>query len=436
MDATVQIMGANTIAMSRVRGGTGLLFLASAFPKAGVEVSGIPVPLMMIPLVIGLLLLSTPQQAPWSIDVALLLLLVLSCIVATRVAFASSGLKEPIALLGWLMLPLAIVAITVVRRVDGRRVVTALLGGVRLAVAFGYLQLFFGVKQVAVPGITQTVGTDLDDKYLWIFVDGEVAFWKIPSTYQNGNNFGVVVAVCFAIALSHRKLYRSERFQLLDLTLFASAILLAGSRSVLLAWASAVAVLFVTPGILDRMTRIRLLVVLATAAVATVAFQPGLLDRFSFSSITDATGAGRTAAWGDLFSEMRLSEWVFGSVRWGGATDLSAVRDGVTEGWGGIVQQVGFVGLVLVLIVWLRYVWPVRAGLAVIAPLAVSMVLDSAYLAYPTLFLPAAFIAGLRLFDNSDGPLPALGSHGWVRYYPPRTSPRPFQIKRWRKAPD
>ncbi len=58
--------------------------------------------------------------------------------------------------------------------------------------------------------------------------------------------------------------------------------------------------------------------VMAVVSVITVAFQPGLLDRFSLSSITDTTGAGRTAAWGDLFGDLSVFEWIFGSVQWGG----------------------------------------------------------------------------------------------------------------------
>lgn len=396
-------MSTDDFGTGRVRFGMALLFVASAFPKAGFPVAGIPLPLMLIPLLGGLVVLSRPKLDDWSIDLALVGLALWTCVVAVRVAVATGVLKESVALLGWSLLPLSVMAVTIVREIDGQRAVGALLGGVRLAVAFGYAQLLFGVKEVAIPGLTQAVGTNLDDKYLRVFDDGEVTFWKIPATYQNGNTFGVVAAVCFAIALSHRKLYRAQRWQLLDLALFGSAVLLAASRTVVLGWGLAIVLLLVTPGVLDRVTRLRLIGVLTAAAIVTVVLQPGLLDRLSFSSITDASGAGRTAAWRNMVSDLGASDWLFGSVSWGGSTALSSVRAGVTEGWGGVVQQVGLIGIVLLAAVWLKYVWPVRAGVAVITPLAVSVVLDSAYLVYPTLFLPAAFVAALRVVDRPLG---------------------------------
>jgi hypothetical protein len=418
---------ATQVRMTRVRVGFVLLAAATAIPKAGFDVAGIPIPFMFVALFGGLFLLSETRQPPWLIDPFVLLLTAWGTLVAARITMSSSSLSEPVAVLGWLLLPLALVFLSSLRRVDGRRAMVAMFVGVRIAIAYGFVQLAFGVKEVAVPGITLAIGENLDDKPLKIFLD-DFTFWKIPTTYQNGNNFGVIAACCFAIALSHPKLYRSARWQLLDLCLFLSAILLAGSRTVFIGWAISTVVIFAMRSVVDRPTTVKIVIGTVAAAVVTLALQPGLLRRFSPSSLTERSGAGRTKGWSRLVDDHSILDWIIGSTGWARSNDDTAL--GLTEGWGGISQQVGIIGLVLLVVVWVRYVRPVRAGFAIVIPVAVSAVVDSAYLVFPTLFIPAAFVAALTTFDhsaNTGDPRLDIDHGWWIRWKSPTSldpSPR------------
>jgi hypothetical protein len=386
----------------RVQIGVLLLVACAAVPKAGFLLGSIPLPIMYVALAGGLILLSRSRPNPLRVDPALIGLTIWSVVVAARLVFTAATLSEPVALMGWLLLPLTIVAISAARAMHGSVVVKSILLGVRLAAIYGFWQLTFGLEAVAVPGVTQAWGSDFADKHLGIYVDGVVTFTKIPSTYQNGNNFGVIAAMCFLIALTHPRLYRSQGWVIADLCLFSSAVLLSGSRSVLFGWIIGTVACLLYRDIVSRAQAVRIGAIVVVAVMVTLFLQPGLLDRFSLESLTDTSGSGRTEAWWDAIGAMRVGELAIGSTDWAGVDD--SLRGGLVEGWAGATQQIGALGVFLLVVVWLRFVRPVRAGVALAIPLGVSAVLDSAYLAFPTLFLPAALIAGLIAVDAPQTP--------------------------------
>jgi hypothetical protein len=402
----------------KLRVGALLLFLAAAFPKAGFSFRDIPMPVMFITLFGGLLLVSARRQRPISIDVALVALFVWAVFIALRVTITSTSLRETVALMGWLVLPLTIIALSSARTLNGRVTVSALLAGVRFAALYGIAQLIFGFKRVEVHGLTQAWGSDFDDNYLEIFEGSSVAFWKIPATYHNGNIFGVVAACAFAIALTHPKLYRSPRWAILDIALFSSAILLSGSRTVFIGWVVSIFFCLMYREVANRAQTPKLLAIVIAAGLVTLAVQPGLITRFAPSSLTDPTGAGRTQFWFDVIGDFNVLDWIIGSTAWLGPSpfdsDSDALRGGLAEGWVGVTQQIGLIGFALLVIVWIRFVRPVNAGYAIAIPIAISLVLDSAYLSFPTLFLPAALLAGLVAFDNPDGEPEPDTTHWWT----------------------
>lgn len=412
------MVAANVEWTTKLRIGAFLLFLAAAFPKAGFSFNGIPIPVMFIALFGGLLFVSIRRRAPISIDVALLALFAWGGFIALRVTITSTTLRETVALMGWLVLPLTIIALSSVLALNGCVAVTALLAGVRFAALYGIAQLIFGFDAVEIHGLTQAWGSDFKDNFLQIF-QGDSTFWKIPSTYQNGNNFGVIAACAFAVALTHPKLYKSQRWVLLDLALFSSAILLSGSRTVFIGWVVSVFFCMIYRGFTNKIHTVRLLAIVLVAGLVTLAVQPGLISRFAPSSLTDPAGAGRTKVWFDVIGDFNVFDWIIGSTGWLGpsasATDSDALRGGLAEGWVGVTQQIGLIGFALLVIVWIRFVRPVKAGYAIAIPVAISLVLDSSYLVFPTLFLPAALLAGLVAFDDPEGEPQPDSSHWWTR---------------------
>lgn len=168
------------------------------------------------------------------------------------------------------------------------------------------------------------------------------------------------------------------------------ASLLSGSRTVVLG----IFVGFVLLVLKSRVTGRTVKVVAIPALVLLVVLQvaPSFSQRYSFSASTDIT-AGRAQQWSALLKTTSPTELLLGSTEWTeGAANLA-------EGMFGILQQVGLVGAGLVIgLVWAATAQPhARRWRLLLIPLAVSVLIDSAYYAFPTMFLPFA-----RMFAPPD----------------------------------
>ena len=360
--------------------------LSTAIPKAGYVVSGFPVPVMMPVLLVAALLLR------WRADPAprhgtRLAVVALAWLAYRLISLRLDGgsLGDAMALAGWYGLPIVLLLIGPplgsLRGRDGagwrRRLETGLL----LACGFSLVQQVFGLEQTVIPGVTRAVGTDYSAKPL-LFPGGT----KIPSTYQNGNVLGVITGFFFLVAAERVLGGRGRPRDGLVMAATAVATVLSGSRTVIIGLAIGLAVLVFRSG-LNRRT-IAVFVLGGAVLVTVLQLSPALADRLIGTKASDPALAQRTAGWSNILRTTPVAELLTGGPVWA----QRRLDPGQAEGLIGAVQQVGVIGMTLFAGIFVAATSApgMRRWRLVLIPVAVSFVVDSAYLVFPTMFLPIA----------------------------------------------
>jgi hypothetical protein len=215
---------------------------------------------------------------------------------------------------------------------------------------------------------------------------------KIPSTYQNGNVLGVTTAIFCLLAAD--RIFRGSRsrrdYLLVVATAFATVM--SGSRTVAAGLAMGFAILVLRSGSFRR--SLQAVVVLGLMVMATLQLLPELSSRFSLQTASNGAFTGRVTLWSDVLRTSSLHEFVLGTGGWN-----AAAGNPFTEGVVGAMQQVGLLGvglLIAALLVNTRS-RQLRRWRLLLIPLGVSFAVDSAYLVFPTLFIPIA-----RMFAPID----------------------------------
>lgn len=361
--------------------------LTTAIPKAGFLVSGLPLPLMMFVLVLAVVMLraySAPGEKTHGRRLAVAALAWLGLrLVLTRLDGGSAA--DVLALAGWYGLPVFMLVagpgLGAVSGDQGRRWVRCLETGTLVACGFSVVQQVWGIVPTTIPGVTRAVGADYAAKPL-VFEGGS----KIPSTYQNGNILGVITAFFFLVAADRVLTGRGTRRDGLLMAGTAVATVLSGSRTVILGLAVGLIVLILRSGLNRRTIAVCLLVAAALAGV--LQWSPALSARLVATRTTDPALEVRTVVWDDILRTTPLSELLVGGPVWA----QNRPDPGLAEGALGAVQQVGIVGLALFVGVLLAATNApgLRRWRLILIPVAVSFAVDSAYLVFPTLFIPLA----------------------------------------------
>jgi hypothetical protein len=324
------------------------------------------------------------------------------------IMLVGSGAPPPVllALTGWYALPAIILAFAG-RQPSGPGEITrrgawgtVLDLGMIWVGLFAFVQLIFGVNETQIPGLTIAWGDTYESKTLTVFSPtGE--FTKIPSTYHNGNILGVVAG--FFLVTTIQRVLRShnrKRYDILLIVLTTAMTLLAASRSVFLAVVIPVLFVLVTRGFAGR--RILLFAAGIIITLAVLVAQPGLADRFSLESLFEPTGAGRTLYWEEVLGRHSVSQLLIGTSDWYRGSQILGA--GLAEGVVGILQQVGVIGLVLIVTLAVAVTRPpwMREWRAPLLVLGIAAVIDSSYLVFPTLFLPFArmYAPGIDALPN------------------------------------
>lgn len=356
-----------------------LAFLSAAFPKAGIKVADFPLPVFLVGLAVALVLAGVRQQRTvHSVPTTLLVGLYLVFVAVKTLTFLQLSVGTAAAFAAWTIGPVVLLYLATQTRRDDRRFQTWMERGFLLAVAYGLVQLFAGVEETAVPGLTHALGDDLTQKNNVIYASVGEDYSKIPSSYQNGNIFGLVAATFFAMALA-RVANRSGRagdFLLLGGS--ALAIALSGSRTAIVAAGVGAVVVLFRGGHVGR--KVLAVAVLLGVAFVVIRVQPGLAERYSLDNLLASGGAGRSDMWQRAIATHPLVHFVLG-----------APIDPQVEGGVGMLLRIGLVGVALLVAcvaVLLRRMPTLRLPALV---LLVGAVLDSSYLLFPTWFLLAAY---------------------------------------------
>jgi len=379
-------------------------FLTTATPKAGVTVGAFPIPFVMLLLfVVVPILRGRAKPSPTSAGrlAAMALAWLGACLVG--MVFNGGSLGDMAALVGWYGLPIVLLlagpAVGSLQGEEGRRWVAALEFGMLAACSFALVQQVFGIDRTTIPGLTLSAGADYSLKPLR-FVGGT----KIPSTYQNGNVFGVATGFFFLIA-AHRILGGlSGRRDKVMLLATATATLLSGSRTVVLGLLLGSIILVLRSRVSRRTIGVALGV--AGMTLCVLAFSPALADRLFTTTAQDPNVVVRTSSWSRLMAASSLSEIVVGGPTWVGDTPEDRA-----EGVVGAVQQVGLVGMALAVAAVLAATSrpELRRWRLILIPVAVSLAVDSAYLVFPTLFIPLARMFAPLDHERETAPAPPHG---------------------------
>ncbi|MCA1693238.1 MAG: hypothetical protein LC749_00110 [Actinobacteria bacterium] len=375
--------------------------LATAIPKAGFLLNGLPLPIMMFVLLFAAILLrqhgrASETERPGSRLASIGLAWLLYRLVALHLDGGS--VADGLALAGWYGLPLVLLIggppPGALSNEYGPRWAGRLENGIVLACAFSLVQRIWGVTGTAIPGVTRAVGVDYSAKPLQ-FSGGS----KIPSTYQNGNILGVITAFFFLIAAERILAGKARGRDRLVLIGTLVATLLSGSRTVVIGLAIGFVVLLLRSGL----TR-RTLVVLALAATALVGvlhLSPALSNRLIGTKASDPSLAVRAVVWKKVVHATPPIQLLVGGPVWA----QHRQEPGLAEGMLGAFQQVGVVGMTIFVGVFFAATNPphLRRWRIVLIPVGISLLVDSAYLVFPTLFIPLArMFAPLHPTDVSE----------------------------------
>jgi hypothetical protein len=203
----------------------------------------------------------------------------------------------------------------------------------------------------------------------------------------------VVTAVFFLIAVRRFLTGRAGTRDRIMLVATTIASVLSGSRTIIAGMALGLVLLAIRSGLRPRL--VRALVVAGLSMLAVLHFSPALSDRLLGTTAEDPALAVRSVVWSDVLDKTDPGELAVGGSAW---VD-SDPPVGKAEGALGAVQQVGFVGMALFAAAVLSATGDraLRVWWVLLVPVAVSLAVDSAYLVFPTLFIPLA-----RMFAPLD----------------------------------
>ncbi len=350
------------------------------FPKAGVNLNGIPITLNL--LLIGILIIDCTMRymsdfgkfhfiyfslmIPW-----LILCQVRSDILAeNRTVRFGSVYWFLIVPLFWLSIELCIKA---GHRIAPKIILYCSFG----ATLFGVCQFFLGLNFLRVNGVTIAWGDSYESKNLNIFESSFSVGTKIPSTFQGGNIWGQCSALIliWVVVFKMWKSFNSRILQFASVFSPCIAVFLSFSRTAVVTSLLCLGLYFLR----DRKWFIKIAVYIL-AIFFLFSFSSRISgQRYSIESFSNS--AGRSSQWKEGLSRYSVGDWLFGR-----STTLAESSFSM-EGLLGLFSQVGIVGFSLILLLWLKifngkYVW---LGIGML----VCLILDSTYLTPPLLLIPS-----------------------------------------------
>ena len=371
-----------------------LIGLTVAFPKAGVTIPHFPIPVFLFGLLIaiaGLALLNRQcwHRPPGLTIVAILLgFLIFRCAVIAGV-LPTTPVSTPgnlVPFTAWSLVPLALYLMaTQMDFLSARRSIQAAKIGYCIAAMYGVYQTVVGAgAALTIPGLTSSFGSTIRNNVI-TSESGEI-YNKIYSTYQSGNEFGVVSGVVLVMTVADLTRGKRDKLTAVTAALGVFSLALSGSRTALVAGVVGLLVL-----VLSRraITRLLIIAVCTFGAVELVRWlNPALAQRYDLSGQLAANSSGGVRVTGseNLIHQLNWAEWIVGALR---PRSLMLIPDGVV----GFVGYVGLIGLLL----YIGFAVSVASGRgaqlrAMFTVLGTALLVDSSYGNFPTWFIPAALI--------------------------------------------
>ncbi|NMM95241.1 O-antigen ligase family protein [Bifidobacterium oedipodis] len=287
-------------------------FITMAFPKAGAQVSGLPLTLNL--LLTAYVVLRHPNQTLLSIQkyhdlaVAYALLFVFglhSMLLAVAQGVSPYALSQMLIVIGS-----PLVAVSALR-LNAEKFTKIVICAMLIVNLYAVAQYTAGIENTAIEGITYTYGQSIFDKPIGLSVDGTAE--KMISTYQNGNSFGLFDALGLSYLLNRLPIdHKWNIAKLCALFLGFIGFMLSGSRSIQIPFI--LVLLFILIQYIKRTpSRLRQniiggcitgLVIMAIFLSYNSTMMSKFLDRLITQTVADPTASGRTEQWNIIFSSI------------------------------------------------------------------------------------------------------------------------------------
>lgn len=381
------------------------LFITMAFPKAGMQIAGLPLTLNLLLAVYVVIrhpnqtLLTIQHVKRYAACYAIMLFFGMTTIALSTVNGISLFELSQIIII--LISPLTMVSVSRISRDTLTKIVIAALLIINI---YAIIQFILGVFNTAIPGLTYTYGQDLADKTNGYNVSGVAN--KIPSTYQVGNSLGIFNALAISYLLSDIKVQQIWKVAK-NIALFSGLIglMLCGSRSIQIPFC--LILLFLLFHYIQQAPRRQKTLALASVGIGSLIFVTVLAtqqqlaqhfwNRLIKQTLNDPTAAGRTTQWADGFNtlyHMPFSRVLY-LLLFGQMPDLHISAEGLPKYLFtlGLVSTVAFYGGLLVLI---RYCWkqPNRRTIALgLFCVFFAFCVDQSYFYPPNLMNTYIFVA-------------------------------------------
>jgi hypothetical protein len=285
-----------------------------AFPKAGLELAGLPLTINLLLLacvvlvnVNGCVLAMQKIKDFGFVYLALCFFGLTTIVLGLASGSSAFQLSQMIVVL---VSPLAGVAVIRVKPELFFKLVCVALIVVNV---YGMIQFVVGISQATIPGLTLTYGQDIETKNIGYnaATDGGN---KIPSTYQNGNSVGIFNVLAVSYLLSPIIPNRWWKTRVVSVVCGLIGLLLCGSRSILIPFA--VLLIFVLKESYQRLsigrrkTAVTVLTIGSVLLMLVLALQRTIIEQFwnrnVLQTIDDPTAAGRTNQWAGSFHRIQL----------------------------------------------------------------------------------------------------------------------------------
>ena len=390
------------------------LFLAVTLiiPKAGVQIASVPLTLNLV--LFALLIVKNVQRTFVSIQIS-------SWVGAFYYGFLMLGIISTLLVIGGrstfqlaqnvvvLFSPLAIVA---TRGMDRDRAMKIVVVSLIIVNVVGLLQYAFGITRMSIQGITYTWGQSLTTKPIGYGYSSVGEADKIVSTFQNGNTYGICLALFLPIVLLWQcASSKWKKLRVVSIALGLIGLAICGSRSVVLPFLFAgIYLLFQRFSSWEGnawkqnflLVFVFIIIVIVYIIYSNSAIFSSFFNRIIRQTINDPTATGRTDLWSNVittFFQMNPLEQVHFVL-----LGQNQPYDLVSEGFPEFVSRFGLIGALLfygTLAATILYFWSSKASRAIGAGMACTLfafLVDQSYYYPPTVmqfFLAAGIGCGL-----------------------------------------